>query len=116
MDIVNFDSRMQAMARPVFAALGQHAAEAPAIVFVPTRKHAKLFALDLLTFCSAEGAPGRFLNAAEVRILLNNALFQSPFPRSNKHRDLSMPRPACLPAGTPPNIRSLPVRGAALVS
>jgi pre-mRNA-splicing helicase BRR2 len=69
-DIVNFDSRMQAMARPLFAAVTQHAAPRglteeprPAIVFVPSRKHAKLAALDLLTFASAEGAPQRFMHA-----------------------------------------------------
>jgi len=70
-DIINFDSRMQAMARPVYSAICAHAApreaeaeHRPAIVFVPTRKHAKLAALDLLTFASAEGAPHRFLHAA----------------------------------------------------
>lgn len=71
-DIVNFESRMQAMARPVFAAITQHAAPRdpaeeprPAIVFVPSRKHAKLAALDLLTFASSEGAPYRFRHAEE---------------------------------------------------
>lgn len=71
-DIVNFESRMQAMARPVYAAITQHAAPRdgveelrPAIVFVPSRKHAKLAALDLLTFVSSEGAPHRFLHTAE---------------------------------------------------
>ena len=70
-DIINFDSRMQAMARPVYAAITTHAAPRegegeprPAIVFVPSRKHAKLAALDLLTFASAEGTPQRFLHAA----------------------------------------------------
>ena len=74
-DILNFDSRMQAMARPVYAAICAHAAPPPdaagnapepkpAIVFVPTRKHAKLAALDLLTFVSSEGSPTRFLHAS----------------------------------------------------
>lgn len=62
-DIINFDSRMQAMARPVYTAVATHADDQPAIVYVPTRKHAKLAALDLLTFASAEGAPMRFLHA-----------------------------------------------------
>ena len=62
-DIVNFESRMQAMARPVYSAICQHASgdSEPAIVFVPTRKHAKLAALDLLTFASADGKPNKFL-------------------------------------------------------
>jgi pre-mRNA-splicing helicase BRR2 len=70
-DIINFESRMQAMARPVYTAITAHAAPRegageprPAIVFVPSRKHAKLAALDLLTFASAEGTPQRFLHAA----------------------------------------------------
>lgn len=62
-DIINFDSRMQAMARPVYSAVTTHADDQPAIVYVPTRKHAKLAALDLLTFASAEGTPMRFLHA-----------------------------------------------------
>jgi pre-mRNA-splicing helicase BRR2 len=70
-DIINFESRMQAMARPVYTAITAHAAPRegqgeprPAIVFVPSRKHAKMAALDLLTFASAEGTPQRFLHAA----------------------------------------------------
>jgi pre-mRNA-splicing helicase BRR2 len=69
-DVLNFDSRMQAMARPVYAAICTHAAPSagaeakPAIVFVPTRKHAKLAALDLLTLASSEGTPHRFLHAS----------------------------------------------------
>mmetsp|Transcript_3106 Transcript_3106/g.7162 ORF Transcript_3106/g.7162 Transcript_3106/m.7162 type:complete len:2217 (+) Transcript_3106:149-6799(+) len=61
-DIINFESRMQAMARPVYGAICQHAPEGqPSIVFVPTRKHAKLAALDLLTFAAADGTPNKFL-------------------------------------------------------
>jgi pre-mRNA-splicing helicase BRR2 len=61
-DIVNFESRMQAMARPVYGAICQHAPDRePSIVFVPTRKHAKLAALDLLTFAAADGVPNKFL-------------------------------------------------------
>ena len=57
-DIVNFEARMQAMARPVYSAICQHAADGePSIVFVPTRKHAKLASLDLLTFAAADGKP-----------------------------------------------------------
>lgn len=61
-DIVNFEARMQAMARPVYSAICQHAADGePSIVFVPTRKHAKLASLDLLTFAAADGKPQKFL-------------------------------------------------------
>ena len=55
-DITNFVARMQAMARPAYNAICNHAAgQKPALVFVPTRKHAKLAALDLLTFAAADG-------------------------------------------------------------
>ena len=61
-DIVNFEARMQAMARPVYSAICQHAADGePSIVFVPTRKHAKLASLDLPTFAAADGKPQKFL-------------------------------------------------------
>jgi pre-mRNA-splicing helicase BRR2 len=50
------------MSRPTYSAITAHAKDAkPAIVFVPTRKHARLTALDLLTFAAAEGEPARFL-------------------------------------------------------
>ena len=51
----------QAMLRPAYSAIGQHARDGqPAIVFVPTRKHAKMAALDLLTHAAADGAPHKF--------------------------------------------------------
>ena len=55
---------MQAMAKPTYSALVAHTATndaAKAVVFVPTRKHARLTALDLLTFAASDGAPRRFL-------------------------------------------------------
>ncbi|KAK9818381.1 hypothetical protein WJX72_011703 [[Myrmecia] bisecta] len=65
-DIANLESRMQAMARPAYSAILNHATDAkPAIVFVPTRKHARLTAFDLLTFAAADAQPQRFLLAAE---------------------------------------------------
>lgn len=66
-DIISFEARMQAMAKPAYASLVQHVAEGAAgVLFVPTRKHARLTALDLLTFAAADGLPKRFL---QVRIL-----------------------------------------------
>ncbi|PSC69011.1 U5 small nuclear ribonucleo 200 kDa helicase-like [Micractinium conductrix] len=68
-DIVNLEARMQAMLRPAYAAIGQHARDGqPAIVFVPTRKHAKMAALDLLTHAAADGAPHKFRQAEEADI------------------------------------------------
>ncbi|KQJ92834.1 DExH-box ATP-dependent RNA helicase DExH12 [Brachypodium distachyon] len=61
-DIANFEARMQAMAKPTYTAVTQHAKNGkPALVFVPTRKHARLTALDLCAYSSAEGAGTPFL-------------------------------------------------------
>lgn len=61
-DISNLESRMQAMARPAYSSILTHAPDgAPAIVFVPTRKHARLVAFDLLAFAASDGRPQRFL-------------------------------------------------------
>jgi pre-mRNA-splicing helicase BRR2 len=66
-DIVNLEARMAAMARPAYRAVRAHApAGAPAIVFVPTRRHARLAALDLLTQAAADGEPLAFRQAAEA--------------------------------------------------
>ncbi|KAF6257784.1 RNA helicase, activating signal cointegrator 1 [Scenedesmus sp. NREL 46B-D3] len=67
LDIHNFEARMQAMMRPCYSAVLSHAAGGkPAIVFVPTRKHVRLTALDLLTSAAADGAQHRFRLAAEA--------------------------------------------------
>ena len=52
----------QAMARPAYSSVVSHATDGrPAIVFVPTRKHARLTAMDFLAFAAADGEPSRFL-------------------------------------------------------
>lgn len=54
-DISNFEARMQAMTKPTYTAIVQHAKnEKPAIVFVPTRKHVRLTAVDLMTYSSVD--------------------------------------------------------------
>ncbi|GFY86340.1 U5 small nuclear ribonucleoprotein helicase [Actinidia rufa] len=54
-DISNFEARMQAMTKPTYTAVVQHAKNGkPAIVFVPTRKHARLTAVDLMTYSSVD--------------------------------------------------------------
>ena len=56
LDIASLEARMQAMARPAYSAVAAHARGGkPAILFVPTRKHARLTALDLLTYAAADG-------------------------------------------------------------
>lgn len=54
-DIANFEARMQAMTKPTYTAIVQHAKNGkPAIVFVPTRKHVRLTAVDIMTYSSAD--------------------------------------------------------------
>lgn len=54
-DITNFEARMQAMTKPTYTAVVQHAKNGkPAIVFVPTRKHARLTAVDLMTYSNMD--------------------------------------------------------------
>ncbi|KAI3844843.1 hypothetical protein MKX03_004564 [Papaver bracteatum] len=55
-DIADFEARMQAMTKPTYTAIVQHARNGkPALVFVPTRKHARLTAVDLMTYSNAGG-------------------------------------------------------------
>jgi pre-mRNA-splicing helicase BRR2 len=55
-DIANFEARMQAMTKPTYTAIVQHTKnEKPALVFVPTRKHVRLTAVDLMTYSVADG-------------------------------------------------------------
>ncbi|OIT02580.1 dexh-box atp-dependent rna helicase dexh12 [Nicotiana attenuata] len=67
-DIANFEARMQAMTKPTYTAIVRHARKGkPAIVYVPTRKHARLTALDLMTYSSmdSEDTPMFLLRSAE---------------------------------------------------
>ncbi|KAF5746458.1 hypothetical protein HS088_TW06G00629 [Tripterygium wilfordii] len=55
-DIANFEARMQAMRKPTYNAIVQHAKNRkPAIVFVTTRKHVRLTAVDLMTYSNVDG-------------------------------------------------------------
>ena len=66
-DVHNFEARMQAMARPAFSAVCRHAAGGkPALVFAPSRRHARLAALELMTMAAADGDAHRFRLAAEA--------------------------------------------------
>jgi len=72
-NIYNLDARMQAMLRPTYSALCHYTREGatPGIVFVPTRKHARSTALDLLTAAaaSADRQPEKFRGVDEADIL-----------------------------------------------
>jgi pre-mRNA-splicing helicase BRR2 len=76
-DIANLEARMSAMARPAYTAVCNMLKEATtpadaksAILFVPTRKQARLTALDLLTAAAADGEPNKFLQVqAHIALL-----------------------------------------------
>lgn len=52
------------MSKPAYYAIVNHAADRPAILFVPSAKQAQLTAIDLLTYATADDNPQRFLHAA----------------------------------------------------
>ena len=64
LDITNLDSRMQAMARPCYSALTNHAGAKPTIVFVPSKRHARQTAVDLWAYASADGKGDKFLQVS----------------------------------------------------
>nr|CAI5865607.1 unnamed protein product [Callosobruchus analis] len=67
-NITHNASRLIAMAKPVYNAIVRYSPHKPAIVFVPTRKQARLTAIDLLTYAAAEGQPNKFFHAEEEDI------------------------------------------------
>jgi pre-mRNA-splicing helicase BRR2 len=58
-------SRLMAMAKPTYHAICKHSPRKPVIVFVPSRKQARLTAIDLLTFAGADRQSQRFLHCSE---------------------------------------------------
>lgn len=62
-------SRLVAMGKPVFNAIMRHSATKPVVVFVPSRKQARLTAIDILTYAAAERTPDRFFHAEPDDIL-----------------------------------------------
>ena len=65
-DINSQEARMQAMARPAYRAISRDDnAKHPSIIFVPTRKHAKKTALDILTFAAGENDAEKFRAASD---------------------------------------------------
>ena len=73
------------MLRPAYAAIGHHARDGqPAIVFVPTRKHAIMAALDLLTHAAADGAPHKFRQVRAEGVVTVPADYESAGSRLGK--------------------------------
>lgn len=72
----------QAMSRPCYSSIITHATQhRPALVFAPTRKHARMTAMDLLSFAAADG---------------NQLWWVSPKPsnpKTLKHQTLKPPNP-----------------------
>ena len=61
-DLTNMEARMKAMARPAYAAVSSFVSNGkPAIIFTPTRNHARITALDMMGFAAAEGSTHKFL-------------------------------------------------------
>ena len=61
-------SRILAMAKPLYNAVNRYSPKQPVLVFVPTRRQARLTAVDVLTFCTGEGQPQRFLHCSQQDI------------------------------------------------
>lgn len=61
-NVPHFASLMIQMAKPAYLAITEYAEDRPAIVFVPSRKHCRSSAQDLLQYCLADQDPDRFLN------------------------------------------------------
>lgn len=51
------------MSKLIYEAIVRHSPHSPVLVFSPTRRQARLSAVDLLTHAAADGQPSRFLHA-----------------------------------------------------
>ncbi|XP_075988982.1 U5 small nuclear ribonucleoprotein l(3)72Ab [Anticarsia gemmatalis] len=56
-------SRLAAMTKPIYNSVLRYAGTKPCAVFVPSRRHSRLLAADLLALAAANGRPTRFLRA-----------------------------------------------------
>lgn len=67
--VAHTQSRLAAMARPVFNAIKQHSRNDPVVVFVPSRNQTQVTAVDLLAQVAAESdSDNGFLNCAPADI------------------------------------------------
>lgn len=55
-------SRLIAMAKPTYHAIVKHSPRRPVVIYVPSRKQARMTAIDILTFCASEMLTDRFLH------------------------------------------------------
>lgn len=61
-------SRIASMSKPAYNAIIKHSPHKPVIVFVASRKQARLTAIDILTYCASEAQPNRFFHADDEDI------------------------------------------------
>ncbi|EDS27065.1 activating signal cointegrator 1 complex subunit 3 [Culex quinquefasciatus] len=64
----NARDRIAAMSKPVYNAVTKFSPHKPVIVFVSSRKLARLTAIDILAYCAAEAQPNRFFHTEEEDI------------------------------------------------
>lgn len=56
------------MSKPIYCAILKFSPQKPVIIFVPSRKQARLTSIDILTFAAAEGEPNKFFHADECDV------------------------------------------------
>ncbi|KAK9919280.1 hypothetical protein M0R45_027887 [Rubus argutus] len=80
-DIANFEARMQAMTKPTYTAIVRHAKNGkPALVYVPTRKHVRQTAQDLMDYSNSEsGGNPNAENGGNPSFLLRSLNEIEPF-------------------------------------
>lgn len=64
--IPHFPSLMISMAKPAYLAITEYAPHKPVIIFVPSRRQCSLTVDNLLTHCSADDKPDRFLHVEQA--------------------------------------------------
>lgn len=68
LNITHNATRIAAMSKPVYNSIVKFSPHKPVIVYVSSRKQARLTAIDILTYCAAESQPNRFFHAEEEDI------------------------------------------------
>ena len=67
--IPHFASMMLTMGKPAYTAIKNHSsAEKPTLIFVPSRKQARLTAAEMIAFAVADGNPTQFLNCTSEEL------------------------------------------------
>uniref|UniRef100_T1GJR4 Helicase ATP-binding domain-containing protein n=1 Tax=Megaselia scalaris TaxID=36166 RepID=T1GJR4_MEGSC len=67
-NVTHTATRIATMSKPVYNAILKYSSHKPVIVFVSSRKQARLTAIDILTYCASEIQQKRFFHAEEEDI------------------------------------------------